>query len=138
MPVLAILFGLSMFGIGFYQSRKAKAIKSWPSVKGVVTGSKIVPGRDKDAEGNVIDQASITYMYAVSGSPFHGNRVKMGDPGNARKLIARYSKDRRVLVYYDPANPASAVLERGSSNLWVWPLIGVISILLGLFKLVGS
>jgi hypothetical protein len=113
------------------QRRKAQATMAWPSVPGMIHESKLVYQRD--AEGRNSPAASVTYSYAINGAPFYGNQIRVGGGGsNYKALLNRYRAGSPVQVFFDPRNPAAAVLERGAAALWVWPVVGAVAVVIGL------
>jgi hypothetical protein len=84
----------------------------WPSVEGVVTRSAL----DASPAGFGDMVADFSYAYRVGGRDFECSRVAYASrcPSTAasRRLIARFPVGRRLTVFYDPASPSSAVLER--------------------------
>jgi hypothetical protein len=133
--MLFIVLGCGAFAIWLVQRRQAKATMLWPAVAGMVRESKVV--FEQDAEGRRSPTASVTYSYAVNGAPFFGNRVRIGGGGNYQQLLNRYKAGMPVQVFYDPANPVSAVLERGASTLWIWPVVGIIAMVVGVGVMAG-
>ena len=55
----------------------------------------------------------VIYSYTVGGAEFRCQRVRAADDGNdsAAATVARYPAGASVVVYYDPENPADALLE---------------------------
>jgi hypothetical protein len=52
--------------------------------------------------------------------------------GRAQSIVDRYPDGATVTVYYNPADPSDAVLERGNT-----PGIGVLYIIGGIFAVAG-
>ncbi len=85
--------------------KKKKAAQAWPSVPGTVTSSRV---QQKEDESDAV----VTYSYAVNGKDYQGNRVGFFSRDTAQQVVSRYPSGKQVEVFYDPANPSSAVLER--------------------------
>ena len=85
----------------------------------------------KETEGNIISTSiyedtagdeiryrpQVAYWYSVDGQPRRGDRITFGSPDQssaekAKKLLKRYEGRDSVKVFYDPASPDEAVLER--------------------------
>lgn len=98
---------------------------SWPSVMGAVKSSNVQrTGVGKNARTVVV----VMYDYEVGNVRHKGHRVCV--EGYSKKIFesaqavsARYVAEQPVKVFYDPTNPASAVLVTGTTpSLW-WPVI---------------
>jgi hypothetical protein len=87
---------------------KARTMSRWPTVTGTISSSWAV-----------LDGERIKYDYAVGGHRYVGHRVwwtvgrSTADP-DLQELAEKYPPGREVTVYYDPAHPATAVLEPSS------------------------
>jgi len=70
-------------------------------------------------------RSRIVYSYSVAGQNYTADRVTFGAnvtaslPGLVSGQARRYVEGSKVDVHYDPANPASAVLECRVRGLWV-------------------
>jgi len=118
--------------VWFMLRKKAQASLQWPSSRGRVISS--VLNRRQDSDGNQSEEAHIVYEYMVGGTSLQGNRIAFGGSGagGARKSAKRYPAGTTVDVYYDPAKPASAVLERSPGGAtFVLLLVG------GVFSIIG-
>jgi hypothetical protein len=83
----------------------------------------------------------VSYEYQVLGQSYTGAKVAFGVAksyrfrSQAENALAYYPLDSQVTVYYDPSNPAEAVLERKVGDTSKTPFVkslGVIVIFLGL------
>lgn len=102
--VLAVTFG----AILLYQRTKKKQTALWPSTRGRILAAQVYrPSSDPTENQPIID-----YEYAVGGNTYRSRRVKYGFTPKAGPTVAKYPVGREVEVFYDPANPAHAVLER--------------------------
>ena len=125
-----VLFFVVFFG-GFIaivvavKLRQVRAASRWPSVSGEVVSARgsvktvtthhatYDENEDKTEKRNF---ARITYKYVVGGKQYTCSRLSIGeDLGNddVQAKLERYPKGRVVEVFYDPAKPGKAVLERG-------------------------
>jgi hypothetical protein len=118
--VFTIGFGLS----GVYltaQYLKARALArqsmNWPIVPGEVTTSLVRKG-SLQGRGT---RAIVQYTYTVMGKTYESDKLSTADlsgmkltgpESSAKHVTKQYPKGLRVNVYYDPQNPAQAVLER--------------------------
>jgi Protein of unknown function (DUF3592) len=94
----------------------------WPATKGTVINS-IVQAIKKNptdpdydsSDTEVFNQPLVEYEYTVNGRKLRGSRITIGDKTSGYELesiLDRYPVGTTVTVYYDPANPKNAVLER--------------------------
>jgi hypothetical protein len=114
---LTALFG-GLFAWAVYSFVEAQASQKWPSVQGKVIsaglGTKV--GRTSRGRRTVEYSAAVVYQYTVQGQEHTSAQLAFGPEQNysfvARAVAERYHKDQKVTVYYDPANPKNAVLQR--------------------------
>ena len=128
---------LVLFGLSFLKT--ATASQQWPTVQGTVQAVTITRDRiDTSASPAYTYTYTVTYSYEVDGSSHRGDRYSLGDGSTASKrypersdAIAAAAQNHRigqtVTVYYNPADPSSAILKPGVNIGTVVPLI------LGLF-----
>jgi len=137
MGAILVLVGLLLCGVWFMLRKKAQASLQWPSSRGRVISSAL--NRRQDSDGNQSEEALVVYEYLVGGATFQGKRIAFGGSGagGARKSVQRYPAGATVAVYYDPAKPASAVLERSAGGgMFVLPLVGGVFAIIGVVLLV--
>jgi hypothetical protein len=96
-------------------ARLALDSEGWATAPGVVTDSFVRTGRRGGRRrGRGSRTAVVTYDYRVGETTFRGSRVAffrmMQDADETKD---RYYRGRRVVVYFDRANPAESVLEPG-------------------------
>jgi hypothetical protein len=145
--ILSGFAGLLIFAT-VYKYFEVRIASRWPSVPGRVLSSKVVQrktggiGKD-ESDIELRNFAEITYEYQVQGRRHRANRVSIGeDLGNfqVQETIAKYPKDARVMVFYNPAKPGEAVLERdppeGIFKFMLWLIGGLIVI--GLTLIFGA
>jgi len=123
--ILSIILSLSPFAIlGWIFTRKSKEAKeavqasqSWTPTTGKVLKSRVevMGGKYTHVKPRVI------YEYEVNGQTYQNDLIKASDKilviqtrGSraAYDTIDRYPEGATVAVYYNPQNPAQAVLER--------------------------
>lgn len=122
--VISLLTGAALVSLSLWMRSRSTQCLHWPSVLGVVTESRV--------EDSPIDMMKpvVRYRYAVDGSTFIGFRVTFSGYGVSRsamvQLIAPYPEGSTVTVYYDPANPASSVLNNLAKSDWrYWLMFGI-------------
>jgi hypothetical protein len=126
--LIFILMNAVFLGILFFTQRKVSAINNWPSIPGTVVSSQVVSR--SDGEGGTTDYPAVTYSYSVVGSNYKGSKIapgmEVGGMG-AAKTVARYPVDSKVTVYYNPENPADAVLEKKApAIMWIYIVLGIV------------
>ena len=120
----ALLSGVALLALALWLRRRAAQCAHWPSVDGMVLESRV-----DDAHLEFMKPV-LRYQYTVDGRRYVGFRVAFSGYGVSRQAMARliepYPAGRPVRVYYDPARPASAVLDNCSRSDWVyWLLFGL-------------
>jgi hypothetical protein len=134
---------LSIFSVGILlicttrkSARLADASQSWPATTGRITEARTSYSRFAEDWS-----VRISYEYQVLGQSYTGTKVAFGvaksyqTPIQAENDLACYPPDWQVTVYYDPSNPAEAVLERkvgGTSRTTFVTALGVVLISFGL------
>jgi len=124
-----VLFFVAFFGLFFaviitVKLRQVRAASRWPSVSGEIIAANVTQqqvtthhagyeeNEDKTESRNF---ARITYRYEVNGKRYKCSRLSVGeDMGNddVQGKLKRYPVGRTVEVFYNPADPSKAVLER--------------------------
>lgn len=117
------LVGIGLLIGGGISYRRGTATQSWPTTNGVITSSQIYESHDD--EGGVSYGLNATYDYTVDDRRYAGDRIKFVDYTSSRRyaldLQEKYARGTEVTVYYDPADPASSILEPGAG--WVQYLL---------------
>jgi hypothetical protein len=114
---LAALFG-GMFVWAVTEFAACGASRDWPSAPGKVERAGVAEEVSRTMRGRkrVSHSAAVRYKYTAQGRDHTGTRVGFGPEQNysflARELAERYRPDQPVTVYYDPADPRNAVLQR--------------------------
>jgi hypothetical protein len=105
--------------------RKMSQALAWPSTRGVVMTSTLESRAIR--EGGFRDYPVVRYSYQVGQQAFQGTRIALGPEvggTRARRVIARYSAGSPVTVYYNPHDPADALLEKNApAQKWLWLLL---------------
>ena len=109
--------------------------RQWHSVTGKVIQSKIERSYSSYRASSPSKKAVIVYRYQVEDAFFNSDRVLWGGEtyhyglDEPDKLINKYPVGKSVSVYYDPENPAEAVLER-RARILDYGLVGFSSFVL--------
>ncbi len=123
-PIPAAFFSLAFVlwtGIAWSNLRQARASANWPSAAGRITRSDVVkemmyPGTAKRGTKVAVFTPLVEFAYAVDGQKYTGRQVQFGATVKGEEAVARaraaaYPVGRELPVRYDPARPATAVLE---------------------------
>lgn len=124
--VLLILNAVFL-GVIYFMRKKMAAVSQWPSTMGTVMMSTIE--RRSSGEGGYTDYPVVQYSYQINGQAYQSMKLAPGPEvggSGARKVTAKYPSGAQVMVFYDPANPSDAVLERKAPAQWLmWLLLGI-------------
>lgn len=139
MAFVAIVMGAAGF-------LRALSQADWPAAPGVITAVDVENETITSPAARQEMVVRITYGYRVDGEELTGNRVNLNpvpvevDSEEGRRLLATYPVGTAVAVYYDPDDPASALLERepspmgflaGLTLLGMAAFVGLLALLLG-------
>lgn len=111
----------------------------WPSTLGKIVRSEVVRMRGGAWDSrHTSHEAHVEYRYEVSGRVFTGTTIDLGGTvhtslsRHAAKCCASYPAGVRTLVYYDPARPERACLERTGAGPLFLGAVGVVVAVVGL------
>jgi len=90
--------------------------RSWESVEGEVLATAVETRESVEAAHHY--EPMVSYRYTVDGQEYLANEIVQFDVSysarsEAEEVTADYRSGSSVTVYYDPADPASALLEPG-------------------------
>ena len=130
---LLLFIGLFVLLMGIAHKKIARRAQKWPVAAGRIDASGVEALRAHGIHRSwrTVFRSRIVYSYVVAGQNYTADRVTFGAGVTASlaSLVSgqarRYVEGSKVDVHYDPANPASAVLEcrvRGLWLLWVCAL----------------
>jgi hypothetical protein len=139
--MVALIFfaaiGLAFVRRGIRYRRMAAALAGWPVVQGKVLASSVATRVDQHEQGfttRFIPQVRYTYVTGGTARESEVIKVGLGDAGYpfegpARAHAGRYPVGAKVLVRYNPADPAVAVLEASQVGGDHWIFAGVFCLL---------
>lgn len=140
--VLLLFIGIGAFLIfkSIQERKKADASQSWHSTSGQILEARVDRSTHTDSDGDTSNSYTpkVEYSYEIAGASYHGKKISFGlaqgynSAHKAQEIIARYPLSRQVIVYYDPANPSDAVLERKAGSFTTTMILGIIFLVLGL------
>ena len=144
---LLALFGLPFFcvGAGFLllsivpTLHDASRMASWSEARGALLHAQLISKRSKQSTTYRVEAE---YRYNVDGRDYRGSRVAIGSAADnvgdfqqalGKRLEQAYRAGQPVSVWYDPGNPADAVLNRDLR----WGLLGFKALFVVLFGGIG-
>jgi hypothetical protein len=146
-PPGALFFGLcslwTLFMIWDNRRQVARA-RRWPTADGIVVSSTAEAYETSAGAPNrggrvKLYEPVVEYSYEVNGREYHSTKVSFGARVStqlqkaAEARAARYPRDAKVVVHYDPEHPALAVLETGVASQTGTILLAVVFVGLTLF-----
>lgn len=102
----------------------ASASRAWLTASGRVLNSSLIRTQRRGTSGGGSYIPMIVYEYQVDGKVYRGNRYAFGSQigtgftGIASRVVDQYPEGSTVDVYYNPDNPAEAVLKRSAGGSW--------------------
>ncbi len=130
-PLLFVGFGAVLIVIGVTSYRKTKITETWPSTQGTISATNI---RRYNDEGTIRFAPEIDYAYTVAGKSYKSSGIRAEvfvsflDEDEAKRFLRNYAAGTEVPVFYDPENPAKAVLQPISAPvLHMVTIMGAIS-----------
>lgn len=126
----ATVIGVVLLLKGVRAMARDKPGRGWPSAPGRVTNSQITLGKNS--------RLLVEYRYEVDGVSYEGDVAQAREPTRSladnEALWEQYPVGEEVTVYYDPANPSTAVLLLGTHSARV-PVLLASSLVMLLFGL---
>jgi hypothetical protein len=124
-----IIYGLGSIFVGFDKIHQGYKTNHWKTVSGEIKSSKIY---DEGVGKNRIKKPIVKYIYLVNGTQYQGGNIYFDDENSRSKLsytnqmVSKYPVGKQALVYYNPAEPQSSVLEPGISEIpWIPLIFGI-------------
>jgi Protein of unknown function (DUF3592) len=129
---VSFLAGAALVCFSLWLRLRSHQCSQWPSVKGEVTESYV-----DDAHLDMTKPV-LRYRYQVAGQAYVGFRASFSGYGVSRvamrAVVKPYPKGSTVRVFYNPKNPASAVLDSTAQSDWLyWLMFGVGFLLLATY-----
>ena len=122
-----------LLGVIFASRAGAAKAKDWQPVPGTVLMSTLEARRG--SRGHYVNYPVVHYQYRVGGTTYQNRKISPGmewGGSGAGKVVARYPTGSQVTVYYNPENPAEALLERNvpSVMIWLWITLIIVNVFL--------
>jgi hypothetical protein len=130
--------------MGWRTRQKVQASMAWPYVPGRVTAStlreSVTPG-DAEHSNTVSYFPSIQYEYAVNAQTYQSHRMAFQEKSyrsrrKALEALKAYPPGQPVWVFFDPADPRSAVLDRQAHGNNIALILGPLLLLASVVALV--
>lgn len=122
--VFLLVSNVAVLASIFFTRRKMNAINQWPQTMGTILMSTTQARRSSDGSGGYTHYPVVMYSYQVGGQGYQGSTIAPGPEvggSGADKVVARYPSGTQVMVFYNPQNPADAVLEKKApAQFWLW------------------
>ncbi len=148
--LLTLAAGIGLLTYSLSSKKKAGASQNWPAAPGTVIVSEVRQSSTSDDDGNIKVHyyPHIEYTYFAGGQSNTGKQVSFGgirgynNPAQAETTTGKYPVNCSVMVYYNPANPHEAVLERAAGSgsktaLTMAIILLVLSVLIACPLLIG-
>ena len=108
------VFNAFVIGLMLYMRNASRAALNWPSAPGKIKSSRV---HYKSSYGKTDPTPWVEYTYEVAGKAYQSMSISpdgmlTNDAQQADELVARYPKGADVTVYYNPAKPANACLQK--------------------------
>lgn len=117
--IVTLIIGLILL-IESLSRKKAIVSQNWPSVTGKISLSEVrqSASTDDSGESNYAYYPNIEYTYTALGKDYTARQISTGGvkgtvhPFDAQNIVDQFPVNALVQVYYNPQNPAEAVLEQ--------------------------
>lgn len=113
---LAVGISLIILGVLFSNIPAMIASQNWPSTEGQIVSRTLLGQKFEEYDGDYYTsiEGYITYEYSVDGISYSSSAVNStGESYFPYQTALKYPEGEAVLVYYNPRDPAKAVLEPG-------------------------
>jgi hypothetical protein len=146
LAIILIFGGIGVFLVisSLRNQKKAEVSKSWPGTAGTILRTEVKQSQGT-ADEQGVSQTSyypfVEYDYFAGGQSYRSDKIAFGarrtynSQSEAASILSKYPEGGQVQVYYNPANPSEAVLERkpaaGRSGLIVGIVFLVLSLCIG-------
>jgi len=127
---LFFLLGIAMVCIGGWLVVQSLRTYGWPVVDGIIRTAEMKSR--SSGEGGTTWSPKITYDYNAAGLEFTGETIAFGMMSGSSSFDDSriYPVGKKVLVHYNPSDPAQAVLEPGiHGGTWCFLALGTAFIL---------
>lgn len=118
--LITLVGGILLILFSRKSKKKTGASQNWPGIPGMVYVSEVRESASTDDDGHtrIAYYPHIEYSYSIIGQTYTSKQIAFGgvqgfnNPGQAQTTVGKYKVNSPVQVFYNPENPAEAVLER--------------------------
>ena len=123
--LLAVAACIFFAVVGWKQYKESQSAKTWPSVNGVISSSRVDSHTRTRSNDNSLSrtetryEVKASYAYEVKGVHYSGHRIAINSDSStyssrssAENTLAQYPAGKPVTVYYNPEQPDKSVLKR--------------------------
>ena len=130
--VLLSLIALGLLTLAIQLHVVASGAQEWSTTTGLVVASYIrKTGVGNAAEAGDTDSYApvVRYEYRIGSDPYAGSKIGFGDLFynwySSKSRVQAFPKGSSVIVYFDPQDPNSAVLDRTYPSVAIAMLVGI-------------
>ena len=140
--VILLIFGGVFTFLGTTFRQQQAATQGWPAVQGTISNAYVHYEEPFDTEDTPSYSPVIVYEYTVNGQVYSSTQLNIGFERSygaqreADEALAEYPVGGAVTVYYDPANPGNAVLDRASNGNQIVLIAGIGMLTIGMIALI--
>jgi hypothetical protein len=125
--VICVVVGIAMIAYSFFQRSRLRASETWVPITATIAKAELLTSATTDSSEYRI---SVAYEYVANGVSYTGKRIGFGPRSYIRKKRAqaeleRYPVSGTVTAYFDPENPAEAVLVREAPSNMLYLVMGI-------------
>ncbi|NWF64448.1 MAG: DUF3592 domain-containing protein [Chloroflexi bacterium] len=118
-----IIISVILLGIIFVARQGSAKAQNWAATAGRVMLSTLEARRGSN--GQKVYYPVVQYQYRVHAMDYESRKIMPGmewGGSGASAVVAKYPAGSTVTVYYNPENPAEALLERDipKHTVWLW------------------
>ena len=143
LTLFAFVLGALLLWQGWRIRQKVKASMSWPFVPGRVIAAsvrQVVERGDAETSDTTTYVPLVEYEYQVGSQICRSSQLAFQEQSfssqkKAFKLVATFPPGHPVMVFFDPANPQNAVLERKAHGNNIPLVVGGIMVLVAIASL---
>ena len=129
---LLVFIGASFTRTALVGGMRAMGSKRWPTAKGRVVKCE-VNSHTFSEDGPDIPYAEIEYSYGVGDAVYVGSRISLAGLDHtgaaAEAYVKKHPAGTSIAVFYDPKNPADALLEPGVRAHVLVKIVGALMLL---------